>query len=181
MGADEMKSYTEYLTFHIPARTTPTPTFGVAEAATAYTERRAAYGVALGENETVAVLRGPSGRLWLPGGGSLPGESAEATLTREVREELAQGVRLIRAIGEAIQFFRAATEGRYYRMCAVFFEIELTGELPGQAEYAWYWLHCDQARAGFFHECHGWAVDQAFRSSQAAPSFSPPNTTDFLG
>jgi hypothetical protein len=67
------------------ASETEGPTFGVREAGTPYTERCAAYEVVLGAAETVAVVRGPSGRFWLPGGGSLPGESAEDTLAREVR------------------------------------------------------------------------------------------------
>jgi ADP-ribose pyrophosphatase YjhB (NUDIX family) len=103
------------------------PTFGVREPGTAYTERRAAYGVVFGAAETVAVVRGPSGRFWLPGGGSLPGESAEDTLAREVREELGRGVRLIDRLGQATQFFHAADEGRHYRMQAVFFRADFTG------------------------------------------------------
>jgi hypothetical protein len=99
----------------------PASTFGIREAGTVYTERRAVYGVVLGVGGTVAAVRGPSGRFWLPGGGSLPGESAEDTLTREVREELARGVHLIHRIGEATQLFHAADEDRHYRMLAVFF------------------------------------------------------------
>lgn len=92
----------------------------------AYTERRAAYGVILGENDLVAVVKGPSGHYWLPGGGSSAGESAEETLIREVGEELACGVRLIDRIGEATQFFYAADEHRHYWMLAVFFQAEFT-------------------------------------------------------
>ena len=42
--------------------------------------------------------------------GSLPGETPEETLVREVREELARSVRLVTKIGEAAQVFYALDE-----------------------------------------------------------------------
>lgn len=115
-------------------------------------ERRAAYGVFLGEAETVAVVQGPSDGFWLPGGGSLPGESPEDTLIREGREELARGVRLIQRIGEATQYFYAANEDRHYRMQAAFFRAELTEELNTAAEHELCWLSLSLAGAASFHE-----------------------------
>jgi ADP-ribose pyrophosphatase YjhB (NUDIX family) len=130
------------------------PTFGVREPGTAYTERRAAYGVVFGAAETVAVVQGPSGRFWLPGGGSLPGESAKDTLAREVREELGRGVRLTHRLGEATQFFHAAGEDRHYRMQAVFFRADFAGRSSTGGEHELCWLPLDQAGAAFDHECH---------------------------
>jgi 8-oxo-dGTP pyrophosphatase MutT (NUDIX family) len=137
------------------------PIFGAREAGMVYTERPAAYAVVLGAASTVAVVRGPSGRYWLPGGGSLPGEPAEETVAREVREELARGVRLLQRIGEATQFFYAADDGRHCRMRAVFFLADFTEALNTEAEHEPCWLPLQQTRSGFFHECHAWAVDQA--------------------
>jgi 8-oxo-dGTP pyrophosphatase MutT (NUDIX family) len=142
------------------------PTFGVREPGTAYTERRAAYGVVFGAAETVAVVRGPSGRFWLPGGGSLPGESAEDTLPREVREELGRGVRLTHRLGEATQFFHAASEDRHYRMQAVFFRADFAGRSSTGGEHELCWHPLDQAGAAFDHECHGWAVGRAAASER---------------
>ncbi len=85
-------------------------TFGARLEGVAYTERPAAYAVVAGENSTVAAVRGTAGMIGLPGGGSLPGETPEQTLVREVREELARSVRLVRRIGEATQFFYAADD-----------------------------------------------------------------------
>src|SRR5262245_11785385 len=96
-------------------------TFGARREGVAYTARPAAYAVIPGENATVAVVKGPSGMISLPGGGSLPGESAEETVVREVREELARHVRLIRILGAATQYFYAADDDRHYQMSAVFF------------------------------------------------------------
>jgi 8-oxo-dGTP pyrophosphatase MutT (NUDIX family) len=100
-----------------------------------YTERPAAYAVVAGENGTVATVRGPRGMIGLPGGGSLPGESAEETVEREVREELARGVRLVRKIGEATQYFYAASDGCHYRMTAAFFLAEFPDEPNGQCSH----------------------------------------------
>ena len=137
------------------------PTFGVHQEGTDYTERRAAYAIVFDGNAAVAGVRGPSGHYWLPGDGSLPGESAENTITREIREELARGVRLIERIGDATQFFFATNDHQHYKMLAVFYRAEFTEVLSSKAEHELCWIPCQQARAAFFHECHGWAVDQA--------------------
>lgn len=136
-------------------------TFGVCQEGTDYTKRRAAYAVVFDGDERVAGVRGPSGRFWLPGGGSLPGESAETTITREIREELARGVRLMERIGAATQFFFAANDQQHYKMLAVFYRVEFIEVLNTKAEHELCWIPLQQARAAFFHECHGWAVDQA--------------------
>jgi 8-oxo-dGTP diphosphatase len=89
---------------------TETANFGVPLEGVAYTERPAAYAVVAGENVTVAAVKGTSGKFFLPGGGCLPGEAAEEAVRREVREELARSVRLIRPIGAATQYFYAADD-----------------------------------------------------------------------
>jgi SAM-dependent methyltransferase len=94
---------------------TPPRTFGKSLEGVAYTERPAAYAVIAGENGTVAAVRGPAGMIGLPGGGSLLGETPEETVRREVREELARSVRLVRRIGEATQFFYAADDECHYK------------------------------------------------------------------
>ena len=135
-------------------------TFGKALEGVAYTERPAAYAVVAGESGTVAAVRGASGMTFLPGGGSLPGESAEDTVRREVREELARSVRLVRRIGEATQFFYAADEDRHYKMQAVFFLAEFPDEPSGQGEHELFWLPLGEATGAFFHVSHAWAVYQ---------------------
>jgi 8-oxo-dGTP pyrophosphatase MutT (NUDIX family) len=93
----------------------------------------------------------------LPGGGSLPGETPAETLAREVREELARSVRLVRKIGEATQFFHATSDNCYYEMQADFFLAELPDEPAGQGEHDLIWLPLIDADQ-FFHACHSWAV-----------------------
>src|SRR3954468_22885709 len=115
-------------------------TFGVRLDGVAYVDRPAAYVVVAGENGTVAAVKGQSGKFFLPGGGCLPGEAAEEAVRREVREELAGSVRLIRRIGAATQYFHAADDDCYYRMSAVFFLAEFTDGPVGQGEHNLSWL-----------------------------------------
>lgn len=139
------------------------PVFGVPDAGISYVERRAAYVVVWGEFASVAVVRGKSGRCWLPGGGAMPQESVEATIVREVREELRRGINLRGTIGEAIQYFRVANENRDYRMRASFCFGELTDSHPGSPEHELEWLPISESAGQFFHPCHAWAVEQARR------------------
>jgi 8-oxo-dGTP pyrophosphatase MutT (NUDIX family) len=133
----------------------------------AYTARPAAYAVIGGENGTVAAVQGPSGGVGLPGGGSLPGETPEETLVREVREELARSVRLVSKIGEATQFFYAAADNCHYKMLGVFFLAEFPDEPSGQGEHDLFWLPLEKAAEAFFHESHAWAARQGLEGPRA--------------
>jgi len=135
-------------------------TFGSRQEGVKYTDRSAAYAVVGGEKSTVAAVRGAAGFVGLPGGGSLPGETPEETLVREVREELDRSVRLVRRIGEATQFFYAPDEDQYYQMLAVFFLAEFPDEPTGQGEHDLFWLPLAEAAGAFFHETHAWAARQ---------------------
>jgi hypothetical protein len=90
-----------------------------------------------------------------------PGETPEETVVRVVREELGGTLRFIRKIGEAVQYFFAAAEGRYYAMQAVFFRAELVEGPCGAAEYVLCWLDVSHSGPWFFHACHDWAVRQS--------------------
>lgn len=132
--------------------------FGSPEPNVQYTQRRAAYVVIVNGRGEVATVR-PRRQHFLPGGGSLPGEGPEETIAREVREELARGVRLTRGIGEAVQYFYSADDRRHYEMRAVFFAGEFTEEArDGAAEHELHWLLVAEAERACFHECHAWAV-----------------------
>jgi len=137
----------------------PIPTFGVPVAGVPYEQRCAAYAVIRNRAGTVAAVHVPAG-YWLPGGGNLPGETPEETVVQEVREELGGTLRLVHKIGEALQYFFAASEGRYYAMQAVFFRAELHEESHGPAEYELCWLDVSHPGPWFFHVCHDWAVRQ---------------------
>ncbi|HEY0545546.1 MAG TPA: NUDIX domain-containing protein [Pyrinomonadaceae bacterium] len=136
--------------------------FGKILAGINYQPRPAAYAVITNGDRRVAAVRGKRG-FFLPGGGSLPGEQPEETIRREVLEELARTVRLLRKIGEATQYFSAGEE--HYRMRAVFYAAEFTGEHESEAEYTLAWLSLPEIEERFFHECHVWAVHLACSSA----------------
>lgn len=134
------------------------PVFGDPLPGREYRDRPAAYAVIRNCNGDVAAVQGNRG-CFLPGGGALPGETPEATIRREVREELGRHVGLISRIGEAVQYFEA--EGQYYRMQATFFRAEFSDEPSGQGEYALLWLPMTTSEEAFFHACHVWAIREA--------------------
>jgi 8-oxo-dGTP pyrophosphatase MutT (NUDIX family) len=133
--------------------------FGSRAPGVKYTERRAAYVVIFGDAatlSTVATVESHQKHL-LPGGGSLAGEAPEDTIVREVREELARGVRLTRRLGEVVQYFYSDADERHYKMPATFFAGEFTGDA---GEHELRWLSIDDVARACFHECHAWAVAQ---------------------
>jgi 8-oxo-dGTP pyrophosphatase MutT (NUDIX family) len=69
-------------------------------------KRDAAYAVIRSGDGRVAVVR-EDRRWFLPGGGSLAGETPEQTVAREVLEECGRRARGLQRIGDAIQYFYA--------------------------------------------------------------------------
>lgn len=121
------------------------------------TPRVAAYVVITNAQGQIAAVKGKR-HYFLPGGGSLPDESPAQTVVREVREELAREVCELRQIGQAVQYF--AADETHYRMQAVFFAAEFAGDAMGEGEHQLEWLDAQQVAAGFFHQCHVWAIEQ---------------------
>lgn len=133
--------------------------FGSPKTDVRYTERRAAYLVMIDDGRVAMVKSGQNH--FLPGGGSLPGETPEETVAREVHEELGRGVRLFEMIGEAIQYFYSSADNRDYKMAASFFAGELTDEFVGLAEHTPDWIPLTEVERACFHECHVWAIRRA--------------------
>jgi 8-oxo-dGTP pyrophosphatase MutT (NUDIX family) len=125
------------------------PTFGSIEPEIRYTERRAAYAVIVTKEDTVTTVK--TGQSYFLPGGSLPDETPEDTVIREVNEELARSVRLIRQIGEAVQYFYASIDNQYYQVQATFFLAEFIGEPQGEGEHELHWLPLAAVTASFFH------------------------------
>lgn len=98
---------------------------------------------------------------FLPGGASLPGETPEMTVAREVREEMGKSLRLLRVIGKATQCFYSDSDIRHYEMMAVFFAGQIIKDIPNSVpEHQLEWLSLSEATASCFHECHAWAICQ---------------------
>src|SRR5262244_3764200 len=114
-----------------------------------YHARRAVYAVIRDRKGRVAAVR-YRGNLFLPGGGIEAGETPEQALVREVEEECAQHLHIVEKIGEALQYFYAASEDKYFAMHAVFYAGTFLGHMPGQAALPFVWVLPD-AKAQFFH------------------------------
>ena len=119
-------------------------------------------------NAGQVALVGSGRKLFLPGGGSLPDETPEMTVAREVREELGLNVRLVHAVGKAIQYFYSQDDSCDYDMLAHFFAGEFTDRLPGTfSQHTLHWLPIAQATTSCFHECHAWAIRQSHTSFES--------------
>lgn len=135
-------------------------TFGSQDPGVEYDERRAAYVVII--RDGYVALVSTEQKYFLPGGGCLPHEQPEATVVREVREELARNVKLLNKLGGATQYFFSSTDRRYYKMLATFFAGELGDDVySDKGEHELSWLPVAQIDKLCFHECHAWAVHQA--------------------
>jgi 8-oxo-dGTP pyrophosphatase MutT (NUDIX family) len=141
-----------------PRRATSVPEFGTREAGAAYRARPGSYGVILDDAGRVAVLRTRSG-LYLPGGGAHPGETPEATLEREVREECGRDVRILGDLGLATEYVRADREGYFAKHCTFFhaaFGRPVTPDARG--EHPLLWLPRAEAIERLSHGSQSWAV-----------------------
>ena len=129
--------------------------FGVADRCARYTEREAAYAVVLDVDRRAAVVHGRSG-MFLPGGGIEAGESPADALLRESLEECGRPLQVIGRIGEAIQYCHE--EKGPFRARHRFFEVRFQGPATQPGEYAFSWVHIDEACRWFRYESHVWAV-----------------------
>jgi 8-oxo-dGTP diphosphatase len=121
-----------------------------------YHMRRAVYAVISDRDGRVDAVRSYR-HLFLPRGGIEGGETPEQALVREVEEECAQRLHIAEKIGEALQYFYASSDDKYFAMHAIFYAGTFLGQTPGQAEYPVVWVLPDDT-APFFHASHVWAA-----------------------
>lgn len=121
-----------------------------------YHARRAVYAVIRDSEGRVAAVRYRD-NLFLPGGGIEANESPEQALVREVAEECAQRLHIAKHIGEALQYFYAASDDKHFATHAVFYAGAFLGHMPGQVALPFVWVFPD-AEAQFFHASHVWAA-----------------------
>ncbi|MFN0119246.1 MAG: NUDIX domain-containing protein [Blastocatellia bacterium] len=132
--------------------------FGTMNPEVVYRDRPAAYAVIVNERGQIAAVKIRRGYL-LPGGGTDPGETPEQTVRRELREELAREIHLVRELGEAVQYF--SLPDVHYRMTAVFYQAEFASEQQGACEHELHWVERGGIAGTFFYASHEWAITRA--------------------
>lgn len=140
------------------------PTFGVIEAGRSYIERVGSYGFLLDDGKLLALIETPSG-IFLPGGGSDPGESAEDTLKREVFEEI--GLHVVRAdfSSQAIQYHFSKHYQKYFKNVGSFFRMVVQSLEPVklQEEHRLRWRSLEDSAHLLTQEYQRWALRDAFK------------------
>jgi len=138
--------------------------FGHRVAGATYRPRPGSYAVLLDGEGRVAVLRTPKG-VTLPGGSADPGETPEATLRREVLEECGHAVEIARALGHAVEYVDAGSEGLIAKEGA-FFQGTLGAFVahPIEADHRLAWLPGGAAVEQLTHGSHAWAVGRALEA-----------------
>src|SRR5262245_23010469 len=86
----------------------------------AYVERICVYAIVQNENGAVALTRTLKG-YFLPGGGVDTGESLEAALEREIREEISFQSTIGDKLGVAVQYLYAEDEDTYFKKIGNFY------------------------------------------------------------
>lgn len=137
------------------------PMFGDKLAGQIYIDRPGAYAVIRDTQKCIATLRRGTA-FFLPGGGSEPGETPEATLHREIMEECGRAIQLGPELGTAIEYIYARNEGVYYQIRSTFFEAMF---MDGQAEpmednHGLVWLTVSEAIQQLHRQSQAWAVRQ---------------------
>ena len=137
------------------------PAFGVREPDVTYRVRPSAYGILPDGRGRIAAIETPGG-WFLPGGGRHEGETPEACLHREILEELGLRVAIEKPLGEAAQFFHAATEAAHFHSRARFYLCRSLGTAgtAGEDGHRLRWIDPEVTETGFVHEYHAWAVDR---------------------
>ena len=140
------------------------PSFGMPPAGAPCLERPGAYAVAL-VGGRLLVVETPSG-LYLPGGGTGPGEAPEEALRREVREETGYRVVRLARFASARQYLTTREGRRCIVKVETFYTVGLAGEPAGaEADHRPRWLPVEEAIAGLTEAAQRWAVRTAQNAS----------------
>lgn len=146
------------------ARTeTEANTFGVVEEGGVYKTREGVYALIQGANNTIVLVgRVDSDLHELPGGGIEEGESHEAGLARELREELGWSIKIGEYLGKGIQYTMLSPRGRHYKLEGHFYAAEKLKEIGGKVEldHVERSLSFSDARLKVKYEYQKWAISQ---------------------
>jgi 8-oxo-dGTP diphosphatase len=144
------------------------PEFGQKIPRINYRHRPGAYAIAFDAGRHIAALLTQEG-LFLPGGGIDPGETPEAALRREVREECGCDVLLHGKLGENIEYLFAKNQGEYYQIHGFFFLASLSKKIETitEEDHRLVWLTPVEAIEKLSRQSQAWAVQRAVDISES--------------
>jgi 8-oxo-dGTP diphosphatase len=136
------------------------PVFGIPENRYPASVRPSAYGVVVDENGFIAVVRTPTG-FHLPGGGSDDGETPDATVVRETREETGLIVQIGTWRRVAIEHVSSIAEQAQFEKRNTFCEARVTAAGDAaEADHELVWLRPAEATDRLTPLSHRWAVTE---------------------
>jgi len=139
--------------------------FGDKLAGQTYLGRPGAYAVIRDARLRIATLRVGT-VFFLPGGGSGPNETPQATLHREIMEECGRAIQIGPELCKAVEYLYARNEGVYYQICSTFFEATfMEGQVnPLEDNHILVWLPVTEAIQYLHRQSQAWAVQRLVSS-----------------
>jgi 8-oxo-dGTP diphosphatase len=137
------------------------PVFGKPPDSSPPTRRPSAYALIANGAGRVAIVRSIDG-IYLPGGGIEAGETVEAAIRREAREECGFDVRAGEWSLRAVQFSYSPSSRADFEKLSTFRECVILGGsgAPSEPGHELIWAEPAEAAALLTHESHGWAVKE---------------------
>jgi 8-oxo-dGTP diphosphatase len=150
------------------------PVFGVPETRLPHVVRPSAYGLVLGPEGSLAIVRTGTGA-YLPGGGIVDTESPEDAVCREAREECGLTVILGLWRRAAIDHVTAAREGTHFEKRSTFCDATVVGSTTELVEpdHVLAWVNATSAVALLTPPSHRWAVAEWMTDRARLPRFRP--------
>ena len=124
-----------------------------------YIDRPSVYAVIENAKGQIAVIEFDHDH-FLPGGGKMPGESDEAALIREIREETGYVAVIHEKLGEAVEFLQSVSDGKYYRIHGQYYKATLGEKIGESVEpgHRLVWLSREEAEKKLTRKGHVWGI-----------------------